>query len=179
MTGSSEKKRRIMADFYKFAPLLHSLEKGVANDKDDKGGFTVDGVTLSTFRQFYGAYKTETDLRNISSFQWNNIMKSGYWDKCKADQIDNQKIAEIIADWCVNSGTARIRDVQTILGVKPDGAVGPVTLKAINSADPEELYRRLMNARVGWFEKIVARNPNQKKFLKGWLNRLKRLEDGE
>jgi lysozyme family protein len=69
--------------------------------------------------------------------------------------------------------------VQTILGVKPDGAVGPVTLKAINSADPAELYRRLMNARVGWFEKIVARNPSQKKFLKGWLNRLKRLEDGE
>ena len=170
---------RTMANFYEFAPLLHSLEKGVADHKEDKGGFTVDGVTLSTFRQFYGEHKTETDLRNISSFQWNNIMKSGYWDKCKADQIDNQKIAEIIADWCVNSGTARIRDVQTILGVKPDGAVGPITLKAINSADPAELYRRLMNARVGWFERIVARNPSQKKFLKGWLNRLKRLEDGE
>ena len=168
-----------MADFDKYAPLLHSLEKGVANDKDDKGGFTVDGVTLNTFRRYYGEYKTEMDLRNITTFQWKNIMKSGYWDVCKADQIDNQKIAEIIADWCVNSGTARVRDVQTILGVKPDGAVGPVTLKAINSADPEELYRRLMTARIGWFEKIVVRNPSQKKFLKGWLNRLKRLEDGK
>jgi lysozyme family protein len=106
-------------------------------------------------------------------------MKSGYWDKCKADQIDNQKIAEIIADWCVNSGTARIRDVQAILGVKPDGMVGAITLTAINRADSDELYRRLMNARIGWFERIVARDPSQKKFLKGWMNRLKRLEDGE
>ena len=168
-----------MANFYDFAPLLHSLEKGVANDKDDKGGFTVDGVTLSTFRQFYGTHKTESDLRNISSFQWNNIMKSGYWDVCKADDIRDQKLAEIIVDWCVNSGTARVRDVQTIIGVKPDGAVGPKTLAAINSAEPAELFKRIMSARIGWFEKIVARNPSQKVFLKGWLNRLKRLEDGK
>lgn len=168
-----------MANFYEFAPLLHSLEKGVADHKEDKGGFTVDGVTLSTFRQFYGSHKTEADLRNISTFQWNNIMKSGYWDKCKADQIDNQKTAEIIADWCVNSGTSRIRDVQTILGVKPDGAVGPITLKAINGADQRVLYDRIRMAREQWYHKRVQIDPSQKKFLKGWLNRLERLENGE
>ena len=168
-----------MAEFHLFAPLLHSLEKGVSNRKNDRGGFTVDGVTLTTFRRYYGADKTREDLLAMTAGEWAFIMKSGYWDKCKADQIDNQKIAEIIADWCVNSGTARIRDVQTIVGVKPDGAVGPVTLKAINSADPEELYRRLMNARIGFFEKIVAKDPKQKKFLEGWLNRLERLEKGE
>ena len=168
-----------MANFYEFAPLLHSLEKGVADHKEDKGGFTVDGVTLSTFRRFYGADKTESDLRNISSFQWNNIMKSGYWDKCKADQIDNQKIAEIITDWCVNSGTDRIRNVQTILGVKPDGCVGPVTLGAINGGDADDLYRRIMTARRGWFERIVRNDPRQKVNLRGWMNRLKRLEDGK
>lgn len=168
-----------MANFHEFAPLLHSLEKGVADHKEDKGGFTVDGVTLSTFRRYYGGHKTKDDLLAMTAGQWAFIMKSGYWDKAKADQIDNQKIAEIIADWCVNSGTARIRDVQAILGVKPDGVVGPITLKAINSADPAELYRRLMNARIGSFEKIVVRDPKQKKFLTGWMNRLKRLENGK
>lgn len=168
-----------MAEFHLFAPLLHSLEKGVADHKEDKGGFTVDGVTLATFRRFFGQHLTREDLLEMTAGEWAFIMKSGYWDKCKADQIDNQKIAEIIADWCVNSGTARIRNVQTILGVKPDGAVGPVTLNAINSADSEELYRRLMSARVGWFEKIVAKDPKQKKFMEGWLNRLERLEKGE
>lgn len=168
-----------MADFNLYAPLLHSLEKGVSNRSSDRGGFTVDGVTLTTFRRFYGQDKTKDDLRNMTRPMWRHIMKSGYWDVCKADKINDQRIAELIVDWCVNSGTARIRDVQTIIGVKPDGAVGPITLAAINGDDPKELYRRLMTARKGWFEKIVLRDPSQREFLEGWMNRLKRLEDGK
>ena len=127
-----------MADFNLYAPLLRSLEKGISNNPHDHGGFTVDGVTLATFRRFYGEDKTEDDLRYITPPQWRNIMKIGYWDVCKADAINDQRIAELIVDWCVNSGIARIRDVQTIIGVKPDGAVGPITLGAINGNDPEE-----------------------------------------
>lgn len=168
-----------MADFMIYAPLLHSLEKGISNSPYDRGGFTVDGVTLTTFRQFYGQDKTETDLRNMTRPQWRHIMKTGYWDVCKADSIEDQRLAEIITDWCVNSGTARIRNVQMILGVRPDGAVGPITLGAINGADRDELYRRIMAARVAWFERIVRNDPAQRRNLKGWMNRLKRIEDGK
>ena len=66
-----------MANFYDFAPLLHSLEKGISNRASDRGGFTVDGVTLTTFRQFYGQDKTEDDLRNMTRSQWRHIMKTG------------------------------------------------------------------------------------------------------
>ena len=168
-----------MADFERYAPLLHSLEKGISNRPSDRGGFTVDGVTLTTFRRFYGQDKTEADLRNMTPPQWRHIMKSGYWDVCKADHIENQKLAELIVDWCVNSGTARIRNVQTILGVKPDGCVGPVTLGAINGGNADELYRRIMVARRGWYERIVRNDPRQSVNLRGWINRLKRLEDGK
>lgn len=167
-----------MAEFCRYAPLLHSLEKGISNRASDRGGFTVDGVTLTTFRQFYGQDKTEDDLRNITPPQWRHIMKTGYWDVCKADRIEDQKIAELIVDWCVNSGISRIRNVQTILGVCPDGCVGPVTLAAINEGDSAELYRRIMAARKGWFEKTVRNDPRQRENLEGWMNRLKRLEDG-
>lgn len=166
-----------MADFMTYAPLLHSLEKGISNRSSDRGGFTVDGVTLTTFRHFYGYDKTEDDLRNMTRPQWRHIMKSGYWDVCLADEIHDQALAELIADWCVNSGTARIRNVQTILGVRPDGFMGPVTLAAINSADKGDLYKRIMQARKAWFERIVRNDPSQKVNLKGWMNRLKRLED--
>lgn len=163
----------------KYAPLLHSLEKGISNRASDRGGFTVDGVTLTTFRQFYGQDKTEADLRNMTRPQWRHIMKTGYWDVCKADQIEDQKLAELIVDWCVNSGTARIRNVQSILEVRPDGCVGPVTLAAINGGDTAELYRRIMAARTGWFERIVRNDPRQMVNLRGWMNRLKRLEGHE
>lgn len=168
-----------MADFLIYAPLLHSLEKGISNRSSDRGGFTVDGVTLTTFRQFYGQDKTEDDLRNMTRPQWRHIMKTGYWDVCKADQIENQRLAELIVDWCVNSGTARIRNVQTILGVRPDGCVGAITLGAINGGDADELYRRIMTARRGWFERIVRNDPRQKVNLHGWMNRLIRLENGK
>lgn len=163
----------------KYAPLLYSLEKGISNRASDRGGFTVDGVTLATFRQFYGQDKTEADLRNMTRPQWRHIMKTGYWDVCKADQIEDQKLAELIVDWCVNSGTARIRNVQSILEVRPDGCVGPVTLAAINGGDTAELYRRIMAARTGWFERIVRNDPRQMVNLRGWMNRLRRLEDGK
>lgn len=168
-----------MADFMIYSHLLHSLEKGVSNRSSDRGGFTVDGVTLTTFRRFYGQDKTEDDLRNMTRPMWRHIMKSGYWDVCKADQIEDQALAEIIVDWCVNSGTLRIRNVQTILGVKPDGCVGPITLDAINSSDKTDLYARIMTARKGWFERIVRNDPSQKVNLKGWMNRLARLEAHE
>lgn len=168
-----------MADFMIYAPLLHSLEKGVSNRSSDRGGFTVDGVTLTTFRRFYGQEKTEDDLRNMTRPMWRHIMKSGYWDVCKADQIEDQALAEIIVDWCVNSGTLRIRNLQTILGVKPDGCVGPITLDAINSSDKTDLYARIMTARKGWFERIVRNDFSQKVNLEGWMNRLARLEAHE
>ena len=161
-----------MADFRSYAPLLHRLEKGFSDDKDDKGGATMDGVTLTTYRRFYGDSLTVKDLKRMTKTQWNHIMKTGYWDACKADQINNQSVAEIIADWCVNSGTARIREVQAIAGVKPDGVVGPKTLAAINGADQRVLFYRIRMAREQWYHKRVQIDPTQRKFLNGWMNRL-------
>lgn len=165
-----------MADFNAYAPLLYDLEKGFVDDPDDRGGATKDGVTLSTFRRFYGQYKTVEDLKRMTMAQWRHIMKTGYWDACRADDMDNQSLAEIIADWCVNSGTERIRDVQTIAGVKPDGIVGPKTLAAINGADQRELFGRVRLAREQWFRRIVRNRPSQQKYWEGWMNRLNAFE---
>ena len=107
-----------MADFQKYAPKLSKLEGGFSNRKADRGGPTNRGVTLRTFREFYGSDKTVEDLRNMTDEQWTHIMKSGYWDKCKADEIKSQSVAEFFSDWCVNSGTGMIRKIQFLLGVR-------------------------------------------------------------
>lgn len=164
-----------MADFDTYAPLLKKLEGGFVDDPDDSGGATYCGVTLATFRRYYGAAATVGDLKRMTDAQWKRIMKSGYWDVMKADQIVSQSLAEIMVDWCVNSGTAVIRDIQTVAGVKPDGIVGPKTLAAVNSADHRQLHERIRLARKHYFERIVARNPKKSKFLKGWLNRLSKF----
>ena len=122
-----------MASFDKYAPKLKKWEGGFGNHPADTGGATMCGVTLSTFRQFFGADKTEADLRKMTEAQWRTVMKGGFWDKCWADQIKNQSVAELIVDWCVNSGTGMIKRVQAIVTTTTDGVMGPKTLYAINA----------------------------------------------
>ena len=99
-------------------------------------------------------------------------MKTGYWDKCKADKIKNQSVANIFVNWCVNSGTGMIKKVQSILGLKADGIVGPKTLAAINNGVQPIIHMDIKNARKAYYDGIVAQKPSQKVFYKGWMNRL-------
>ena len=161
-----------MAEFAKYAPKLLQFEGGYSNHPNDKGGITVKGVTLATYRDYCGADKTAKDLQNMSYGTWQNIMKDLYWDKCRADEIENQSLAEIIVDWCVNSGLVGLRKVQELVGCKPDGICGPITLSLINTSDARSLFERIWNGRKQFYTNIVKRNPSQKVFMNGWMNRL-------
>lgn len=165
-----------MAEFKKYAPKLLQLEGGYTNHPDDLGGPTCKGVTLKTYQQYCGKEKTVKDLRNMSYGVWEEIMKDLYWDKCRADEIENQSVAEIVVDWCVNSGMVGLRKVQELAGTKPDGISGPKTLAAINGADQQELFERIWKARQQFYVNIVKRNPSQKVFMNGWMNRLARFK---
>ena len=162
-----------MASLLYFAPLLKKLEGGFVNHPNDKGGPTNKGVTLSTFRKYFGKTKTVNDLKNITNEQWRYIFKKGYWDRWKADEIKNQSIAELLVDWTYCSGVYGIKYPQQVLGVVTDGVVGPKTIAAINNyPNQEELFNRLWNRRKKHYEDICKKNPSQKVFLRGWLNRL-------
>lgn len=160
-----------MADFRAYAPKLRQFEGGFVNDPDDKGGATMAGVTLNTYRRFFGEHKTVNDLKNISDAEWSHIMKTGYWDVAKGDQIENQSIAEIFVDWVVNSGIAGIRAFQRAQGLKADGIVGPRTLAVLNSPNRVVIFNRIKSARESYYRKLAITNPALFKFLRGWLNR--------
>lgn len=162
-----------MADAKKLIPIIKRWEGGYSNHPLDKGGPTMKGVTLVTFRKYYGQDKTAEDLKNITDAQWFHIFKKGYWDPFKADDILSQSIANLVVDWAWGSGpVTAIKKVQKQLGVYVDGKVGPITLAAINTADPKELFDKLWNARKAHFEAICKANPSQNVFLRGWMNRL-------
>ena len=131
-----------MADFAKYAPKLLQLEGGYSNHTEDNGRQTMMGVTIATYRAYCGQEKTVRDLQRMSYGTWEKIMKDMYWDKCLADEIVNQSVAEIVVDWCINSGMIGLRKVQLIVGVVSDGIAGPKTLAAINGAEPSELFSR-------------------------------------
>lgn len=156
-------------------PFILSWEGGFTNVPGDKGSATNKGVTIATFRSVFGKDKTVEDLKHLSNTQWLEIFKKHYWDKWKADNIQSQAIANLLADWVWMSGAHGIKLPQKVLGVKQDGIVGNVTIGAINSyPNQKELFNRLWEEREAFFKRIGT--GTQKKFLKGWLNRLNGIQ---
>lgn len=142
----------------------------------DRGGATMCDVTLRTYETYCRRKgyprPTATRLKAIPYAQWRDILRTMYWDKWLADRIADHRVAVMLVDWLWASGTAGIKEAQRVLGVKADGIVGPKTLGAVEDSDPTELLRRLHEARVAYCEAIVRRNPTQKRWLRGWLNRI-------
>lgn len=167
-----------MANVMKLAPFILEWEGGFVNDPDDLGGATNKGVTLSTWKQV--GYDKDGDgdidvadlrLTTVDDVV-NRVLKPHYWDRWKADEIKNQSVANILVDWVWASGSNGIKIPQNIVGVVPDGIVGPKTIAAINSKNPKELFSRIKEARVQFIEDICRNRPANNKFKKGWLNRL-------
>lgn len=163
-----------MADINKLIPKIKQWEGGyVSNPNDTDGGCTNMGITLTTFRRYYGKTKTCEDLKKISETQWKTILKKGYWDKMAADHIQNQSIAELCVQMCWGSGSVTaIRKIQRCLGTKPDGIVGPKTLALLNGPNKAAIHAKLWEMRRIWFYNIVETQPKKKVFLAGWLRRL-------
>lgn len=165
-----------MADAKKLIPFILRWEGGFVNDPLDRGGATNKGITIGTFRHFFGATATVDQLKNMTEAQWLTVFRAGYWDPWRADEIVNQSIANIVVDWAWASGTkTSVRQVQKLLGITADGVVGPVTLGAIATADPRQLFDKIHAARIAFVDDIVRRTPSQKRFERGWKNRINAL----
>jgi len=111
--------------------------------------------------------------------EWRDILKSLFWDRWKADQIQNQSLALLLVDWVWGSGLYGVTKAQAVLGVKVDGIVGPKTLAAVNGGDPRATFQTIHQARKAYFESICRSRPANRKFLKGWLNRLNAITFSE
>lgn len=154
----------------------------------DKGGATKFGITISTYMMWcnqttliwIGCDKdqngklTDNDLRLTTLNDVRPIYQKQYWDAYRLSEIHNQAIAEIISDMIVNCGTGvknkHIKAIQNYLKLEPDGVIGTKTIAKINKVNAKNLYNFIYEYRKAHYLKIGV--GKQKKFLKGWLNRL-------
>lgn len=173
-----------MANIKYLYPFILAWEGGYANDPADSGGPTNRGVTIATWR-LYGYDKDgdgdidKDDVKLITEYDAVYVvMKPMFWDRVKADQIEDQSVANIIVDWIWMSGFSKIKSIQKILGVSVDGIVGPKTLRAINSMNGKALFSKIWQARKNFYYSHVAAVPKHKKFLNGWMNRLNSIGYG-
>lgn len=178
-----------MANFDTAYNKTLGFEGGYSFDPDDHGGETMMGLTrkddpsarwdlLDTFKAqtydrsefgaLYKSCKLSKDFMN-SVYQ---CYRSKYWDRIQGDKIAFPDVANNIFDFGVNSGVQHsIKYAQQVVGVTADGVLGSLTLCAINTFDPQTFVTNFKQMREDYYKAIVAHNPTQQKFLKGWQDR--------
>lgn len=171
-----------------------NYEGGYVNDPSDSGGETCRGITIGALNRAksQGLVSSTlqikdlmTDLASVRKIYEVNYYKAG---KCN---FMAHPLAFAHFDACVNHGLggrsksgiaigAGMLLQKTIVSfgelVNIDGSVGPLTLKALDIAtkkiDIYKLAEKYNDFREEYFNNIAKANPKNKKFLKGWLNRL-------
>ena len=175
-----------MAQIGKVIDFILKWEGGYTDHPNDPGGATNMGVTIGTLKGLGLQYDkdgdkkiTKNDVKLLTVNDATAIMKSHYWDKIKADQINSQAVANILLDWFWMSGVNATKGIQRLVGVNPDGKIGPASLKAINETiakNEKKFVEQLYDVRAQYYTNIIARNPKLESFRKGWINRLNDLK---
>lgn len=171
-----------MAKIENLVDYILKWEGGYVDHPNDPGGATNMGVTIGTAKSLGLKYDknkdgkiTKEDIKLLTKKDAMEIMKYHYWDKCKADQIESQAVANILVDWFWMSGVNATKGIQKLVGVTADGKIGPVSLTAINKQKEKDLVEKLYEARRQFYKTIISRNSKLKAFEKGWNNRLNDL----
>jgi lysozyme family protein len=147
-------------------------EGGYVNDPLDSGGRTNLGVTQRVWEEFVGHPVTEADMKALTPQKVGSMYKLKYWNPSYCEVLP-KGLDYVVFDFAVNAGTGRsVKTLQQAIGCVADGVIGPKTMAAINDANPKDLITKFSDARADFYQGIVARKPDQARFIKGWLNRV-------
>ena len=150
--------------------LIHVLkhEGGYVNHPADPGGMTNLGVTRAVWEEWVGRESNEKEMRSLTPEMVAPLYRRKYWDKIQGDSLPDG-VDYAVFDMAVNSGPGRAaKFLQELVGAKPDGAIGPMTLTAVNKKDPKELVTAYNAKRQAFLESL----PTFATFGKGWSTRV-------
>ena len=151
-------------DFNRAFDLLITHEGGFSNHPDDPGGATMYGVTEAVAR----AEGYTGSMKDLSLDFAKSVYRKRYWDACRCDQMPDV-LRYPLFDAAVNSGPGQaIKWLQAAVGVKVDGAIGPVTQQAVNMAAPQPTRQKMIGNRL----RFMTQLSNWPSFSKGWARRI-------
>lgn len=145
-------------------------EGGYVWDKNDAGGETKYGISKRVYPNL--------DIKNLTVEQATEIYYRDWWMHFSYNQFTDSSLATKVFDTAVNLGAQRANKIlQRCLNangfpnIVDDGGLGPVSLTAINSCDASTILTAFRGAQANYYRAVVAKNPNDQKFLNGWLAR--------
>jgi lysozyme family protein len=144
-------------------------EGGYVNNSTDPGGETKYGISQRSYPNL--------NIRQLSLKDAQKIYFCDYWLKGKFEQIPDENVASQLFDLSVNLGIRATtivlqRALRSVgINVVEDGLLGSQTLSGVIFSKPSNLLAAIKSEAAGYYRLIAAKNPQQQKFLNGWLNR--------
>lgn len=184
-----------MAEFIIAETITGATEGGLADNPNDKGGFTYAGIASHFWPNFPGwALIRDTVSKCGGDFHRANLLlkanpqmkqyihdfyKANFWEVNALGSLSDQQLANNAYDCGVNCGTgiAAIFLQEAYNFIKPgslhvDGKIGAMTVAAVNSGHAEIIFNEYNALRKQRYLNIIAKNPSQAQFKRSWLGRL-------
>jgi|APTNR8051073442_1049403.scaffolds.fasta_scaffold00075_106 lysozyme family protein len=147
------------ADFNTLIELVLKREGGYVNDPKDRGGETKYGISKRAF--------PKEDIKNLTTSRAKDLYLKHYWLPARCESVPDH-LRDIHFDSAVNHGVRMaIKLLQRAAGIKDDGLFGPKTVEAATRVSLDAYVRE----RLAYYERIIANDPSQAKFRRGWVSR--------
>ncbi|ATU46899.1 secretion activator protein [Acinetobacter junii] len=142
------------------------------DDKNDRGNWTTGiigkGILKGTKFGISAMTYPDLDIKNLTLEKAKEIYKRDWWDKLNADSLDTAIVFQVW-DFAINAGmgTAK-RKLQKSVGMAEDGIIGPLTLKAIQKADLNDILMKFNAERLKHYTSLST----WPRYGKGWTLRV-------
>jgi lysozyme family protein len=168
-----------MADPDAFSACLDIVlrqEGGYADNPADPGGATKFGITratLANWREISPWWRLpKSEVAGLAREEAAAIYRAFYWDRCRAGDLPAGLDLSLF-DFAVNSGPDRaIKALQSEIGTRADGIIGPLTLDAIRAriavAGIAGLIVALCDGRLNFLQRLAI----SATFGAGWARRV-------
>jgi lysozyme family protein len=149
---------------------------------------TYRGVAFASWKTYAkkkGFAPTGKSFVNMTLAQWEDFLKTLYWDAIYGDNITSQGVAEILFESFWGGGSKNlVIDLQTYLrkkgfNIAVDGAMGKQTYTALNEytkksqKNETELVKYLTAERLKYLQSLS----DWSNYSKGWTRRLYEIEN--
>lgn len=142
---------------------------------NDPGGSTSWGCTFTTWagwQRLHNAPVSMDAFRALKQVDFLPLYRTMFWNACSCGSMGAVGIQ--VMDAAVNCGPGNAAAfLQTVLDVKVDDQIGPITLRVAQQTDQRALSRQLCTQR----EEFYATRSGAVYFQRGWDARAERCRD--
>lgn len=165
---TSGKYQSMTPAFEKFMITAFRKEGDCVNDPNDHGGYTCYGCASNGLCR-------GVDFSKLTREKVEDLAYSNIYNKYNVYKLPDAFRGYALWGMWGSGPTTGIKQFQSVLGVPLTGKIDDATVRAAENYTGDFAATYVQN-REQFLRNIVARDPSQKDFLKGWLNGLQLLQ---